>query len=296
MSGNQASNAPTTANSNTLTNAYNLLGCTPQHSIDDIKSQFRRLALKYHPDKGGDENVFNTIKENFKLVFRHKKAQTEDTQHPELKARAQSYMKKRANPSMQHGEAEPPLNGAHKGTTAPPPLSPKADGDFHNKFNQFFDENRTVDNNTERGYEGFISTPDVKVSTNHYKIKKYEEPTGTVLCKSLGFHELGKKISDFSGKNDDMHKLQFMDYKYAHTTDKIIDPSSVKQRKEFSSLDDIRASRESENFSLTDRDRVVYEKTRDRDNRREHRRKANLQSFDHYLTEHQQRMSQMAIS
>lgn len=278
-----------------LSDAYKLLGCTAQHTIDDVKNQFKRLALVYHPDKGGDPAVFNNIVESFKMVFRHKKAISEDVQHHDLKTRSQSYM------GHAPGSGAAPSHGA--GTTPPPterktdtgPRISKDDADFQNKFNRFFDEHRTVDENVARGYEGFISAPEVKVSTNHYKIKKYEEPVGTVLCKSLGFHELGKKIDDYSGKNDDMHKLQYTDYMYAHTTDKIIDPSSVKERREFKNMDDIRASRETENFELTDRDRKMYERSRARETRREQRRLTNLQQYDQYLTEHQQRMNQMSI-
>ena len=30
---------------------YNILQVTPNASIDEIKSSFRKLSLKYHPDK-----------------------------------------------------------------------------------------------------------------------------------------------------------------------------------------------------------------------------------------------------
>ena len=267
-----------------LVDAYKLLGCTAQHTIDDVKNQFKRLALVYHPDKGGDTVVFGKIVESFKMVFRHKKAISEDVQHNDLKTRSQSHMGHTPSPGP-----------SPAWTSETEPSFSKNDADFQNKFNRFFDEHRTVDENVGRGYERFIGAPDVKVSTNHYKIKKYEDPVGTVLCKSLGFHELGKKVDDYSGKNDDMHKLQYTDYMYAHTTDKIIDPASVKERKDFKNMDDIRASRESESFELTDRDRKIYERSRARDTRREHRRQTNLQQYDQYLTEHQQRMNQLSI-
>ena len=270
-----------------LVNAYKILGCTQNHSIDDVKNQFKRLALVYHPDKGGDRQIFNNIVDSFKLVFRHKKAALDESPHHDLKTRAQSYMNQESSSSRHPVPPSQQPSGEA--------LFTKDEADFQNKFNRFFDEHRTVDENVNRGYEDFISAPEVKVSSNHYKIKKYEEPAGTVLCKSLAFHELGKKIDDFSGRNDDMHKLQFMDYKYAHTTDKIIDPGTVKERKGFKDMDDIRASREKEDFAMTDRDRMVHERSRDRETRRERRRQANLEQYDQYLAEHQQRMNQMRI-
>jgi DnaJ family protein A protein 2 len=36
------------------TKYYELLGVTKEASLDDIKKAFRKLALKHHPDRGGD--------------------------------------------------------------------------------------------------------------------------------------------------------------------------------------------------------------------------------------------------
>lgn len=40
------------------TEALNKLGLPPYADFDDIKSRFRQLAKKYHPDKGGDKQEF----------------------------------------------------------------------------------------------------------------------------------------------------------------------------------------------------------------------------------------------
>ncbi len=42
------------------TKYYNLLGVTKEATQDEVKKSFRKIALKEHPDKGGDpEKVSN---------------------------------------------------------------------------------------------------------------------------------------------------------------------------------------------------------------------------------------------
>ena len=37
---------------------YDVLGVKKDASADEIKKAFRKLAVKYHPDAGGDEQKF----------------------------------------------------------------------------------------------------------------------------------------------------------------------------------------------------------------------------------------------
>lgn len=38
---------------------YNLLNCKKDATQDEVKKNFRRIALKEHPDKGGDPEKVN---------------------------------------------------------------------------------------------------------------------------------------------------------------------------------------------------------------------------------------------
>jgi molecular chaperone DnaJ len=59
---------------------YNVLGVDKKASTDDIKKAFRKLAHKYHPDKGGkDETKFKEITEAYSILSDEKKRREYDT-------------------------------------------------------------------------------------------------------------------------------------------------------------------------------------------------------------------------
>lgn len=47
---------------------YKLLGVTKDSSDKDIKKAYRKMAMKHHPDKGGDEKLFKQISEAYDVL------------------------------------------------------------------------------------------------------------------------------------------------------------------------------------------------------------------------------------
>ncbi|HSW81710.1 MAG TPA: molecular chaperone DnaJ [Candidatus Saccharimonas sp.] len=57
---------------------YETLGISKSASADEIKKAFRRLAVKHHPDKGGDEAKFKEINEAYEVLKDDAKRQRYD--------------------------------------------------------------------------------------------------------------------------------------------------------------------------------------------------------------------------
>lgn len=58
---------------------YKILGVDKKASTDEIKKAFRKLAHKYHPDKGGDEKKFKEASEAYQILSDEKKRAEYDT-------------------------------------------------------------------------------------------------------------------------------------------------------------------------------------------------------------------------
>jgi molecular chaperone DnaJ len=60
-------------------NYYDILGVEKKATKDDIKKAFRKLAQKYHPDKGGDEAKFKEITEAYSILADDKRRREYDS-------------------------------------------------------------------------------------------------------------------------------------------------------------------------------------------------------------------------
>lgn len=59
-------------------NYYDVLGVSKNASDDDIKKAFRKLAAKYHPDAGGDEQKFKEVSEAYTTLSNPEKRKEYD--------------------------------------------------------------------------------------------------------------------------------------------------------------------------------------------------------------------------
>lgn len=57
---------------------YSTLGLNRNASDDDIKKAYRKMAMKYHPDRGGDEKKFKEVEEAYRTLSDPQKKQMFD--------------------------------------------------------------------------------------------------------------------------------------------------------------------------------------------------------------------------
>jgi len=239
---------------------YKLFGLTKDFSLEELKTKFKTLAMTTHPDKGGSEQLFMLVVNAFKKLVEEYNIRISNRNHFELK------------------------NAFEKTTagTVPPPVTLNKGERFNlDKFNKIFDENRMEDAYSQGGYKDWMekealpevdSTPKkpvkkfnvdtfnksfektAKASTDNKFLTVYKEPEPLLMTKKMQFTELGvEKIDDFSGDNITRRNLNFMDYKVAHTTQRIVDPTTVK-RKEYANINDLEGERSRIQFNMSKED------------------------------------------
>jgi len=84
-----------------MATSYETLGVSINATLKEIKKAYRKLAFKYHPDKGGDAEKFNEVQEAYeeleKLFCNECEAKRGHTKDCEKKKREEEEKKKNKN-------------------------------------------------------------------------------------------------------------------------------------------------------------------------------------------------------
>ena len=281
-------------------NSYEILGLDQGCSFDEIKKAYKKRALQYHPDRGGNKAIFALIKKAYNDLL----AEYEQEHQFENKI----------NQEVSNSQYEADLTSGFQNRYV------DKDNFNINKFNKVFNEYR-IDDDNDDGYGELMNNKDTgniemdktvnrssNFSVNSFnqnfnqqkkrnhstKIIEYKEPEALISTDRLGFSELGGgKIDDFSSNSSNM---QYTDYKKAHITDTtLIDPNQVNY-KQYNSVNDLKRDRENVKYSMSRQEKLDYENRKREEAFKEQQRKQRLRERDGLIQDQFQRINTNMIT
>lgn len=276
---------------------YKILSLTKDYTIPQLKKAYKILAMKTHPDKGGDPRVFKVVTKSYMFLLNEYKKKNQSHSYEDLMSGSKKYM-----------ESQATEGGGIAMTT---------DGNFNVKmFNKIYSENRlsSVDDDgygnwmksseLDEDYEPenlFSDQFNISVFNNMFKksqkskmrkqrsLVEYKEPTALNSANQVACVELGRaKITDFSSSSvsavqSTRKKLQFTDYKKAHTETTFTDRCGKPQRGEFKSIGDLKMNRKTVKYTMTPQQKAKYEKAKRLHARQEAERIKRLERRDNSI-------------
>ena len=242
-------------------NPYKILEIDREYTPETLKEKYKEMALKYHPDKGGDVEIFQDITKSYIYLLKKYKENMPDKQIFELKDEFNNFSKEMKN---------------NKNTLL-------GDRNFNlDNFNNAFDKHFTK---TTKGYGDFLKNGDTnteKEKSNSYifsdkfnlsifnkifnttskKMKKdsvviYKEPE-TIFQSSAGYSEIGEddELEDYTSGFTFDKKIHYTDCKKAYTVPE--DLNSI-EMDSYNSIDELEKHRKNISYNMSDEDKHKYD-------------------------------------
>ena len=223
--------------------SYKIFGLSKNFTWDELKRSYKKLALKAHPDKGGDKIIFDYITNKFYELANDYKMRTDNKNYNELKNDFNDFIHTNKS-NVSKFDDDLSLNdriNKHFETTKiydedidfgygdKMSESTEAREDF--KFNNMF-QNRKFDN------KSFNNIFDKNVTVSR-EVVKHQEPKPMILAKSLAYSEIGVgKNNDYSSSVEKTKNLAYTDYMKAHSLNRLVDSSEFDNIKNFKDTDE----------------------------------------------------------
>jgi len=294
---------------------YKILDMPKNYTLEQLRSQFKKIAITVHPDKspGNSDYMFKLVTRSYKHLLDELNRKNADKQYNELKMSFKKHQDENANMRPTNVEYE---------TNTKPSSSPSDIAKRFNleRFNSVFEKNRGGDV-TDVGYEDWMKKNEIKdapklqknisserfneqfdkyVDTikdkNNKQIIRFKEPEPMMMSNKLNFIELGlMNIDDFSGENKSSRGLNYMDYRVAHSTTRLVDPSNVKKRVGYNSLEDIERERGNKLRELSTKELLMIEKRKQLEEEKERKKVEYQKLLDEVNFEKFKKMNKMMM-
>ena len=283
---------------NTDIDAYQILQCSKNSNIDDIKKSYKKLALQYHPDRGGNPKDFQLLTKAYLSLIDDFKKKNSEKNFVNLKKSSSEFMTVQENNKKEN-------------------VKINTDNFNIELFNKIYSENRLCNPNDD-GYNDWLKYDDKKEdeaptifsdkfninvfnstfensknSNNSQDIVEYNDPTPTKLNNELSYDNLGQgSILDFTGNSNN---LNYTDLKYAHTKTKLIDTRNVNIKK-YDNVEDLEKDRSNINYDMNQSELLKYESLRQIENNEELERVKRLKDYENKHYNHFNKVNKLFIN
>jgi curved DNA-binding protein CbpA len=228
---------------------YELFGLEPDCSLEEVQKVYKKLVVKYHPDKSGYDSAddYKTLQKLYAILCSIKQE--------ELKV---SGLLKQTIETKKDERQELESHIDRKNHQFQPASGHAFD---RNKFNEMYEQNRFVEGDGDDGYadwlkdsSGEYSQPNIgsftkdgfnnafeqhaKQHSNSKQVTQFIEPD-SFFSYSGGFDNLGD-----SGGMDYSSDGKYTDLKKAYTQVNMLHPGEVKNREQYTSISQIKAARD----------------------------------------------------
>ena len=282
-------------------NPYDVLGVSKNFTLEELKYNYKKVAKRVHPDRGGNEKLFKLVTLAYKQLIEIYKLKKINKEYNELKSDFQDFKQEQNNNQRRNKNIKQDLNG-----------------NFTEVFNKIYEDNKISDpydtgygnlmtksdpnrpdidikrtvNNMKNFNETFDNTP---ISKNNKKIIKYRDPIALPSSiKTLQYTEIGvDKINDFSTETSN---LNCVDYRKAHSTSKLIDKNYVRNRSNYNSIDNLEAERANINYNMSDEDLKKQAYLKKKEQLKELKRLERIQQLDMMNQQQFNKINQLMVN
>lgn len=231
---------------------YKVLEVSYDADLKTIRESFKRLVLKNHPDRGGNPNIFNIIKNAYSYLYKYKMQQAE-----QLKNEQRNFNKYTQDRNFQSKELDREFQKLK--------INPKDKTLDPKKFNKLFNMHK-IEDADDRGYnyirDNNREDPDelLKKYSNKkvqkMEIEVYEEPEPIELVND-NYKKIGiKHIKDFSKSHS--RGTSYTDFQRAYTEYDTSKMKNVRQQ-EYKNIEEYKSIRTNQRFNITEQEKIKME-------------------------------------
>lgn len=299
-------------------NPYEIIGVSKRFTLEELKYNYKKVAKRVHPDRGGNEKLFKLVTLAYKQLLEIHKLKQINKEFNELKSDFQEFTTNQDNQQRRHRDLHRNSDRNSKKSSRSRQNQQDFNGNFGDMFNKIYEENK-IEDVYDRGYgdlmtESDANRPDIDikktvnsmknfnqafdsapVSKHNKKIIKYRDPIALpTSLKTLQYTEIGvDRINDFSTETSN---LSCVDYKKAHSTSKLIDKNYVRQRTGYNDIGGLEAERANIDYNMSEEDLRKQAYLKKKEQLKELKRLERIQQMDMMHQESFNRVNELMVN